>query len=100
MGKKTVNVRKILILLSIITLGSCSQSQTLTLEQQIIEDAATALGGRDNIENVMLLTIEAGGILSNHGQDMTPESSTLFFAISDYKQVNNLSVKLRQIQNY
>ncbi|MDA0707629.1 MAG: MBL fold metallo-hydrolase, partial [Proteobacteria bacterium] len=61
-------------------------------------DAATALGGRDNIENVMLLTIEAGGILSNHGQDMTPESSTLFFAISDYKQVNNLSAKQMRLQ--
>ena len=67
----------------IATLGACAQ---LTPEQQLIEDAATALGGRGNIEAVTTLVAKAEGETKNIGQDMTPEAAGQTFTISDYRR--------------
>jgi glyoxylase-like metal-dependent hydrolase (beta-lactamase superfamily II) len=64
-------------------LSACSQA---TPEQQIINDAATALGGRDRLLAVKTLTIEGQGTNGNLGQDMTPEASSQTFAVSGYKR--------------
>ena len=45
---------------------------TRSPEQQIVEDAAEALGGRDRILAIRTLTIEGEGTNGNLGQDMTP----------------------------
>lgn len=56
-------------------------------EQQIVADAADALGGRDRIVAIRTITIEGEGIAKNLGQDMTMEASGQEFAISEYRSV-------------
>ena len=57
-----------------------------TPEQQITNDAATALGGRDRILAVKTLVIEGEGVNGNLGQDVTPEATTQAFNLTDYKR--------------
>src|SRR5262245_30243841 len=53
-------------------------------EQQIVDDAAAALGGRDRLLAVKTITIEGEGTNGNLGQDMTPEATSQTFTISGY----------------
>ncbi len=55
-------------------------------ERQIVEDAATALGGRDRILAVKTIVVEGEGTNGNLGQDMTMESSGQHFVLSGYKR--------------
>jgi glyoxylase-like metal-dependent hydrolase (beta-lactamase superfamily II) len=74
---------RILILLLAATAGACASS---TPEQQLVNDAAAALGGRDRIIAVKTLTIEGDGSNGNLLQDMTPDASGQLFLLSDYKR--------------
>jgi glyoxylase-like metal-dependent hydrolase (beta-lactamase superfamily II) len=58
----------------------------LSPEQQIVEDAATAMGGRDRILAVKTLVIEGNGTNGNLGQDMTPEATSQTFTVTDYRR--------------
>ena len=56
-------------------------------EQQLVVDAARALGGRDKILAIKTITIEGEGTNANLGQDMTMEASGQQFAVSGYRRV-------------
>ncbi len=58
-----------------------------SLEQQIVDDAAEALGGRERILAVRTLTLEGEGTNGNLGQDMTPESSSQTFTVTGYRRL-------------
>jgi len=62
----------------------CVACTTATPEQQIVNDAAAALGGRDRILAVKTLVIEGDGKNGNLGQDMTPEATGQAFMLSGY----------------
>jgi glyoxylase-like metal-dependent hydrolase (beta-lactamase superfamily II) len=71
------------------------------LEQQIVQDAAAALGGRDRILALKTLTIEGEGTNGNLGQDMTPEASGQLFNVTGYKRSIDLAggrVRIEQIR--
>lgn len=70
-------------LFTALALAGCSRP---TPEQQFIDDAMTALGGRSRIEAVKTLTIEGTGVNYNLGQDMKPEAATQTFEITGYKR--------------
>jgi glyoxylase-like metal-dependent hydrolase (beta-lactamase superfamily II) len=55
-------------------------------EQQLVRDAATALGGADRIQAIKSLTLEGEGTNGNLGQDMRPESTGQAFALTGYKR--------------
>ena len=59
-------------------LSSCARPSP---EQQIINDAAAALGGREKILAVKTLVIEGEGTNGNLGQDMSPESTSQTFKV-------------------
>jgi glyoxylase-like metal-dependent hydrolase (beta-lactamase superfamily II) len=61
----------------------CAQQ---TPEQQIVGDAASALGGRNRILAVRTIVVEGEGTNGNLGQDMTPEASGQAFMVSGYKR--------------
>jgi glyoxylase-like metal-dependent hydrolase (beta-lactamase superfamily II) len=67
-----------------VLLTACSQA---TPEQQIVNDAADALGGRDRILAVKTLTIEGEGSNGNLGQDMTPDATSQTFKVTAYKRL-------------
>ncbi|MDP6605218.1 MAG: MBL fold metallo-hydrolase [Dehalococcoidia bacterium] len=67
----------------IAALTGCTQ---LTPEQQVVADAAAALGGRDLVEGVTTLAIEGDGTTGNLGQDMTPDATGQQYIVSGYSQ--------------
>ncbi len=83
------------IMFAITTLGACAQP---TMEQQILEDATAALGGRGRIEAVTTLSIEGEGVMGNLGQDMTPDATSQTFTISDYMQVADLTTGRMRVE--
>ena len=76
--------------LSIQLLGAFGAAVVLTgcapkpPEQQFVNDALRAVGGRSRVEAVKTIVIEGEGANYNLGQDMRPEASTQTFAISGF----------------
>jgi glyoxylase-like metal-dependent hydrolase (beta-lactamase superfamily II) len=64
-----------------ISLSACTPKPP---DQQFLDDAMNAVGGRERIEQVKTIAIEGSGVNYNLGQDMKPEASTQQFAISGY----------------
>src|SRR5689334_2696895 len=77
----TMTARALAALLISITLAGCTKK---TPEQQFIDDAMTAVGGRSKVEQVKTIAIEGNGVNYNLGQDMKPEAHDQQFAISGY----------------
>ena len=65
-------------------LFACAQAPP---EQQIVLDAAEALGGRDRVLAVKTLVLEGEGSNGNLGQDMTPEATGQSFTLTDYRRL-------------
>ena len=55
-------------------------------EQQIINDAAAAVGGGDKIQAVKTIVLEGDGSNGNLGQDMSPDATGQAFAVTGYKR--------------
>jgi glyoxylase-like metal-dependent hydrolase (beta-lactamase superfamily II) len=70
-----------IVLLTALVVGACSPAPP---EQQFINDAMAAIGGRSRVEAVKTLTIEGEGVNYNLGQDMKPEASGQQFAVTNY----------------
>lgn len=81
-------VTSALILIAATAIGSCTRG---TPEQQFVNDAMQALGGRARVEAATTLTIEGEGVNYNLGQDMKPEAATQTFAVSGYKRQIDLA---------
>ena len=69
--------------LIVISLAGCTPKPP---EQQFIDDAMAAVGGRARVETVKSIVIEGTGVNYNLGQDMKPEAATQQFAITGYKR--------------
>lgn len=78
-----------------LTLAGCARA---TPEQQFVNDAAAAMGGRDRIDAVQALTIEGEGANFNLGQDMRPEAATQTFAITGYRREIDLANSRQRVQ--
>src|SRR5689334_1486405 len=78
-------MRRALWILSVavIASGSCTRTSP---ERQAIEDAASALGGRDRVLAVKTLIVEGAGTNGNLGQDMTPEAMSQTFRVTEYRR--------------
>ncbi|MBI4475610.1 MAG: MBL fold metallo-hydrolase, partial [Acidobacteria bacterium] len=80
---------KLAILISCaVTFSACAQA---TPEQQLVNEAATALGGRQRIAEVKTLVLEGEGVNGNLGQDMTPEATAQTFTVSAYRRAIDLA---------
>ncbi len=69
-------------------LGSCARP---TPEQQTLDAAAEALGGRDRLLAISTLVLEGEGTLWNVGQDMTMEATGQTFALTGYRRAMDLA---------
>ncbi|MBI3493121.1 MAG: MBL fold metallo-hydrolase [Acidobacteria bacterium] len=87
--------RTILAVLVAATLGACAQAPP---EQQIINDAASALGGRARVQAVKTLVIEGSGINGNLGQDMTPDATGQAFTLTGYKRAIDVAAGRARIE--
>jgi glyoxylase-like metal-dependent hydrolase (beta-lactamase superfamily II) len=66
-----------------VTLAGCAQP---TPEQQIVNDAAAALGGSERLLAVKTLVIEGEGTQYNLGQDVVPNASGQTFTVTAYRR--------------
>jgi len=66
-----------------VALGACAAAAP---EQQIVNDAASALGGRDRLLTVTTLVLDGSGTNGNLLQDMAPDASGQTFVVSDYRR--------------
>ena len=64
--------------------AACSRS---TPEQQVVNDAAEALGGSDRIAAVQTLVLEGEGTQYNLWQDVRPGASGQTFTVTGYRRV-------------
>jgi glyoxylase-like metal-dependent hydrolase (beta-lactamase superfamily II) len=62
-----------------------------TPEQQIVNDAAAALGGRDQILAASTLIIEGEGEQHNLGQELSPSASDQRFVVSKFRRALDLA---------
>ena len=67
-------------------------------EQQFVDDAMRAVGGRAKVEAARSIVIEGTGVNYNLGQDMTPEAATQQFAITGYKREIDLEQGRQRIE--
>ena len=67
----------------LVAAAACTQR---TPEQQLIHDAAEAMGGQARIEQAGVLTMEGTGTQYNLGQDMRPGLAEQTFAVSAFKR--------------
>jgi len=72
-----------LALLAAVTFATCSRP---TPEQQIVNDAAAALGGAERILAVKTIVMEGEGTQYNLGQDVVPNASGQTFTVTEYKR--------------
>ncbi len=77
------------------TLTACAQPSP---EQQVIDDAASALGGRDKVLAVKTLVIEGEGANFNLGQDVTPEAAAQTFSVTFTRAVDVAAERARTEQ--
>lgn len=75
------------------SLVACTQA---TPEQQILNDAVSALGGADRLQAATVLTVEGEGVQYNLGQDLTPGASGQTFTVSTLQRALDLgAVRVR-----
>jgi glyoxylase-like metal-dependent hydrolase (beta-lactamase superfamily II) len=84
-----------LVLFAAVTVSGCAQA---TPEQEIIDDAAEALGGRERILAVKTLVIEGEGTHGNLGQDMTPEATGQRFDVTAYRRAIDVPARRVRIE--
>ena len=60
-------------------------------EQQLVDDAAAALGGAERLSAVKTLVIEGEGTQYNLGQDLAPGASGQTFAVTEYRRAIDVS---------
>src|SRR5438552_8876439 len=84
-----------LVLFAAATWSACAQS---TPEQQVINDAAAALGGSGRIQAVKTLVIEGEGTNGNLGQDLTPDATSQMFTVTGYKRAVNVAAGRARIE--
>jgi glyoxylase-like metal-dependent hydrolase (beta-lactamase superfamily II) len=83
------------VLVAAATWSACAQS---TPEQQVINDAAAALGGSDKIQAVKTLVIEGEGTNGNLGQDVTPDATSQTFTVTGYKRAVDVAAGRARIE--
>jgi glyoxylase-like metal-dependent hydrolase (beta-lactamase superfamily II) len=84
-----------LAFLAAATLTACAQPSP---EQQVIDDAAAALGGRDKVLAVKTLVLEGEGTYGNLGQDVTPEAASQTFSVTFTRAVDVAAGRARTEQ--
>lgn len=62
-----------------------------TPEQQVIDDAANALGGASHIKSLKALTIQGTGTAPNAGQNRTPDDDLPVWKVNEYTRTIDLA---------
>jgi hypothetical protein len=72
-----------------------------TREQQVVDDAAAALGGSGNIEDLKTLTIQGTGTAPNPGQNRTPDDELPVWKVNEFTRkidLENWRMRSQQVR--
>ena len=75
-----------LALLAVVTVLAATSCARPTPEQQVVNDAARALGGVERLQAVKTIVLEGEGTQFNLGQDVVPNASGQTFHVTPYKR--------------
>ena len=75
--------------------SACAPS---TPESRVIDEVATALGGRERVEAVHTLVLEGQGEQPNIGQNMSPEAELPVWKVTQYKRILDLDQGRMRVQ--
>ena len=89
------NPTRLSTVIAVLLLVGCAPQ---TPEQQFVDDAIAAIGGRSRVEAAKALTIQGEGVNYNLGQDMKPDASTETFAITGYGRQVDLAANRQRIE--
>lgn len=74
--------------------AGCSRG---TPEQQFLDDAMAAVGGRDRVQAVKTIVVAGEGVNYNLGQDLRPEADGQQFAVSAYERKIDVANRRQRI---
>src|SRR5688572_21565467 len=72
--------------LSVVAVALTVACTRATPEQQIVNDAAAAMGGAERVSAVKTLVLEGTGTQYNPGQDLVPGATGQTFTVSAFKR--------------
>ena len=85
-----------IVFLITLMVSACAQA---TPEQQVIDDAAEALGGASRIKSLKALTIQGTGSAPNAGQNRTPDDELPVWQVNEYtRSIDLVNWRLRAHQ--
>ena len=87
--------REIWIVTLALGTGACAPP---TPESRVMDEVATALGGRDRVEDVRTLVLQGQGEQPNIGQNMSPEADLPVWKVTQYKRVLDLDRGRMRVQ--
>lgn len=79
----------------VLSLSACAR---LTPEQQVVSDAAEALGGRERVLAAKTLVLEGGGTHYNLGQDLRPGAAGQTFTVTEYRRATDWATGRTRIE--
>ena len=89
---------KTITLVLAVLVGACAPASP---EQQVIDDAAEALGGANRIRNLKALTIQGTGTAPNAGQNRTPDDELPVWKVNEFTRTIDLAnsrMRARQVR--
>ena len=86
--KATGLMKRLSVLLLLLSIPACAPP---TPEQQVIDDAADALGGASNIRGLKALTIQGTGSAPNAGQNRTPDDELPVWKVNEFTRTIDLA---------
>ena len=75
-------------LLGLFFIAGCTQ---MAPETQVVEGAADALGGREQVLAASSLVIEGQGMDAGAGQNYMPDSELFAWSLNDYRQILDIA---------
>lgn len=84
------------LLASLLAISACAVP--VSPEQQLVNDAAEALGGASRIRAIKTIVIEGEGLAGNLGQDMTMEASGQAFNLTGYRRAIDVAAARMRIE--
>jgi Metallo-beta-lactamase superfamily len=88
-------VSTVVVALGVIVAAGCAQ---IPPERQLIQDAATALGGADRIRAAKTLVIEGEAVAPNAGQNKMPDSELPVWKVTEFKRTIDLANGRTRVQ--
>jgi hypothetical protein len=84
----TTLMKTLSVLLFVLATAACARP---TVEQQVIDDAAEALGGASKIERLKTLSIHGTGSAPNMGQNRTPDDELPVWRVNEFTRTIDLA---------